>query len=160
MDLYEAEEILEKKWFASENKYKYRIKWLGYNIKESTWVFEDSKITDILIKKFENKKNKALEKELIEAKETKKLESGDITKDIPSKILGLKRTKNEMLCLVEWELKDKVCRNNSIIKYELLRRKYPFLLLDFYEKRVKFLYQSFIFFKFNVNDFNIHFLFS
>ena len=139
MNLYEAEEIIEKKWFNDEKKFKYKIKWRGYSIHECSWE-ETSNIDDKLIKNFEEKNNiKDLNKEIkTKQQKTSEFKINEIIIEKPTKILGMKREKNELICLVEWESKDNVNKNKSIVKYEFFKKQYPLIVLDFFEKRLKF----------------------
>ena len=72
----------------------------------------------------------------------KEIPFGSLKNDSPLKIMGLrsnKNDKNDLECLVSWKTKlNKQKVNDSVVNSKEIRTKYPELLLDFYEDRLKF----------------------
>lgn len=67
---------------------------------------------------------------------------GNIEEDIPLKILSSKQNikdPKDLLCLVEWEKrKDGTKPTNSQVRNSLIKQKYPYILLDYYESQLTF----------------------
>ncbi len=88
---YKVEKILEKK--VTNEGVKYRIKWLGFSEKESTWEPLDN-LTNVvsLINKFEVESNtekpKEKKKEKLEKKE-KKSDKSNSPNEKPSEVIDL-----------------------------------------------------------------------
>jgi len=137
---FEPDKILEKKWFPSEKKFKYKVNFKGFSESDFLWIDSDNKICKNLIQRYEEsmRKNDLQRKKKIIEDESpqEKVVFGDINIDIPSKLVGIKRNNSELLCLVEWEKKD---RQKSIVKYDVFKNRFPYLVLEFYEKRLKFI---------------------
>ena len=154
-DLFEIEKIVDRMWENETKQYLYKIKWVGYPDDQSTWEPKDSlKLVPSLLKEFNESYYKIKSKKRIKKKASVTLSNqkskikgnqleicslyGDMSVDIPSKIIGLKKENNELVCLIEWENKNKVRKLNSIVKHKILKEKYPLLLLSFYEERIIF----------------------
>jgi hypothetical protein len=170
--LFQIEKILDKSYDSKTKQYLYKVKWTGFPEEECTWEPKSNlvlapKILKEFEKKFEKKSEKGKKKELGKepkkdktnlkknlTKEKKKLTMdkkidlditsiyGNINVDVPKKVVGLKKENEELFCLIEWENNDKNKKLNSVVKQSIIREKYPFLLLSFYEQRIKFTNQS------------------
>ena len=79
---------------------------------------------------------------LIYNKVIKFVMEGNIEEDIPLKILSSKQNikdPKDLLCLVEWEKrKDGTKPTNSQVRNSLIKQKYPYILLDYYESQLTF----------------------
>ena len=155
-EFFEIERIDDKNWDDKTNQQLYRVKWLGYPDDQSTWEPKESfKLAPQLLndfnKNFQKKKSKNQKNDLkIKTKTTLSKKSsvlnqidisslyGNISVDIPKKIIGIKKENNELTCLIEWESTKDVKKLNSIVKHQILRESFPLILLSFYEERVKF----------------------
>ena len=75
-------------------------------------------------------------------KVTKDLLFGSLENDCPLKILGLRKndnSKKDFECLVSWKTNLKKLKiEDSVVDYRELRLRYPELLLDFFQERMKF----------------------
>ncbi len=165
--LFQIEKIIDKSYDKDTKQYLYKVKWTGFPEEECTWEPKSNLIlAPKILKEFEKKIEKAKKKEPKKdkkdktnlkknlTKEKKNLTKnkkidldissiyGNINIDVPKKVIGLKKEKEELLCLIEWENNDKNKKLNSVVKQSIIREKYPFLLLSFYEQRIKFSCQS------------------
>jgi hypothetical protein len=67
---------------------------------------------------------------------------GSIDKNSPLKVIGLKpkdKENNVLECLVKWKNKGKEVIQDSIVDAKEIRERFPKLLLDFLEERIKFI---------------------
>jgi hypothetical protein len=67
---------------------------------------------------------------------------GSIEKNSPLKVIGLKpkdSENNSLECLVKWKNKGKEVIQDSIVDAKEIRERFPKLLLDFLEERIKFI---------------------
>ena len=129
--LYEVEEIIDKR----TNIYgliEYFVKWKGYPSSQNTW--EPKKnllhLTDI-IRDYEKGRGE---------KNDKKMKKGSLNNeipDIPKKVIKMKKINNIRYCKIKWR---KRRTNNtptpSYVKYEIIKDKYPLLLLSFIERHL------------------------
>lgn len=76
--------------------------------------------------------------------ETDAIQNFEEIKDVPLRILGLKRNnKYGLLFRVEWkERLDGFKPADSVIENKVMRKKYPLLLLSFYEERMISIHKS------------------
>ena len=128
---YEVEKIVDKR----TNIYglvEYLVKWKGYPSSDNTWEPKKNlKKLDHLIKEYENG---------IGEKYVKKMKKGSLNNevpDVPKKIIKMKKINGERYCKIRWRKR----RNNnnptpSYIKYEILKDKFPFLVLDYIERHI------------------------
>ena len=128
---YEVEKIVNKRI----NKYgleEYEVKWKGYSSLENTWEPKKNlKNLFNLIKEYENG---------IGINNIKKMKKGSLNKekpDIPKKIIKIKKIEGIRYCKLKWKKR----RNNyiptsSYIKYNIIKDKYPLLLLEYIENHI------------------------
>ena len=157
-ELFQIEKILEKTYDNKTKQFLYKVKWLGYPDEECTWEPRSNlELAPIILNKFEGKLNKKQNKNKT-LKQTNKVKKdsgknkrleldissiyGNINKDVPKRVIGIKRQNDHLLCLIEWENIENTKKLNSIVNHSIIREKYPFLLLTFYEERIKFQHLS------------------
>jgi hypothetical protein len=62
---------------------------------------------------------------------------GDMSSDIPKKVISLKSIKGNLFLLTDWEPRScGLIPFSSLVKYETIREKCPELIIDFYEARL------------------------
>ncbi len=70
-------------------------------------------------------------------------EKGDLSKDIPEKIINvgkINKSSKELYCEIKWKKgKDGIQKKNSIVKTSEIKELYPKMLIDFYESKIVFL---------------------
>ena len=121
---YEVEKII-KKGIDDAGKVYYKLKWKGYPESESTWEPVDNlgELIDLIhVYEIELKK-----------KQKKYMTT-------PLKVNYAKYYKNKLFVNVSWKqpTEAKIVLPNTMVAYEELREKYPRLLIDFYEDRLKY----------------------
>lgn len=109
-----------------------------YNEKDK----EKKEVADLEGKPKENE-NKTIDSSASFLSSVKELSlEGKIQVDIPLKILSAKQNikdPKDLLCLVEWDKrKDGTKPKNSQVRNSLIRQKYPYVLLDYYESQLTF----------------------
>ena len=63
----------------------------------------------------------------------------DITTDIPEKIIGNNFIKGEFCLLIKWKARsDGIIPTSSYVNKNDLKFKYPLMLLEFYQSKIKF----------------------
>ena len=68
---------------------------------------------------------------------------GDINLDEPIRIKSARiNEKKELICMIEWKPRDDIKIVPSEYSNIQIKRKHPFLLIDFYEERLKFKEES------------------
>jgi hypothetical protein len=88
----------------------------------------------------EKKKSSQLDAIILADEEACQIQ-GSLESDKPCRLITAKLNSqtNEVNCLVEWELRNNgVKPADSYVTNKTLRDKYPYLLLDFYESRLRF----------------------
>ena len=130
---YEVEKIVDKR----TNIYglvEYLVKWKGFPESDNTWEPKKNlKKSDHLIKEYENG---------IGEKYVKKMRKGSLNNegpDIPKKVVKMKKINGTRYCKIKWRKR----RNNnnpkpSYVKYDIIKDKFPFLLLDYIEKHIHY----------------------
>ena len=130
---YEVEKIVDKR----TNVYglvEYLVKWKGYPSSENTWEPKKNlKRLDYMIKEYENG---------IGEKYVKKMRKGSLNKeipDIPKKVIKMKIISGIRFCKIKWKKR----RNNnnptpSYAKYDIIKEKYPKIILDYIEKHIHY----------------------
>ena len=67
---------------------------------------------------------------------------GNISIDIPSKIINVgynNFSEKKLCCWVQWEQQENIRILDSYVEYDRVRKKCPYLLLDFFESKIIFL---------------------
>ena len=67
---------------------------------------------------------------------------GNISIDIPSKIINVgynNFSEKKLCCWVQWEQQENIRILDSYVEYDRIRKKCPYLLLDFFESKIIFL---------------------
>ena len=128
---YEVEKIVDKR----TNVYglvEYLVKWKNYPPSENTWEPKKNlKKLDYMIKEYENGMGE---------KYVKKMKKGSLKNeipDIPKKVIEMKKINDVCYCKIKWRKR----RNNnnptpSYVKYDTIKEKFPFLLLDYIERHL------------------------
>lgn len=139
IDISKIEKIIGKK--STEGIEFYEVKWK--NKTKTTWEpvteFGDKDISK-LIEIAEPKRPKS-PKVKVEPEERID-EEGTIEKDVPLRVVSAKQHKNnplDLICTVEWEKREDGKKPaNSEVKNSVLKEKYPIVLIDYYESKIKF----------------------
>ena len=128
---YEVEKIVDKR----TNIYglvEYLVKWKGYPSSENTWEPKKNlRKLEHLIKEYENGMGEKM---------VRKMKKGSLNNeipDIPKKIVKIKKMND----IRYWKIKWRKRRNNnnpipSYVKYDIIKEKFPLLLLEFIEKHI------------------------
>ena len=128
---YEVEKIVDKR----TNIYglvEYLVKWKGYPSSENTWEPKKNlRKLEHLIKEYENGMGEKM---------VRKMKKGSLNNeipDIPKKIVKIKKMNDIRYCKIKWRKR----RNNnnpipSYVKYDIIKEKFPLLLLEFIEKHI------------------------
>lgn len=162
--IYNVAKILDKK--EIKGKQFYLIEWEGFSLEEATWEpYQNIKENCLdMIKEFEKKvkikkeqqtfeknskeiKNSTLENDKIYFRKKisfneKFFQQGSLqTQDIPKSIIFVRRDTNKnLLCAVEWHIrKDGFKPNPSFCSNEEIKSYDPKILIDYYEKKLRFL---------------------
>lgn len=128
---YEVEEIIDKRYNIF-GLCEFLVKWKGYPSSQNTWEPKKN-LSNVtwMIKEFESARGR---------KNVRKLKKGKLIgefPDVPKKVIKIKTINKFRYCKVKWKKR----RNNelpipSYIKYETVKEKFPYLLLDFIEHHV------------------------
>lgn len=130
-DIYEVEKIIGKRYV--QGKIEYKVKWLGYKMTECTWEPEENLVNvRDLIDKFENKNEKnenQLKSNNLNLNEYK-IDNRFI------KVNTIKVIDNQLYGIVKYN-------NNGMIEERKistaeLKKVNPFILIEFYESKLKF----------------------
>ena len=151
---YTLEEVIGRR--KKKGKYEYLIKWKDYSINESTWEPMDNlyfikELVDEYDKSYEtknSKKKKKGEKKEINKSKKKMILSNQETKNnnFPFymvdksivKIDGIRDEKGILYAFVEIKQDDGIIQRDKI-EIEELKMNNPWLLIDYYESRAKFI---------------------
>ena len=151
---YTVEEVIGRR--KKKGKYEYLIKWKDYSINESTWEPMDNlyfikELIDEYDKSYEtknSKKKKKGEKKEINKSKKKMILSNQETKNnnFPFymvdksivKIDGIRDEKGILYAFVEIKQDDGIIQRDKI-EIEELKMNNPWLLIDYYESRAKFI---------------------
>ncbi len=162
---YKIEKILDKT--LKDGRILYKVKWAGWPLDDSTWEpLENMTSCVTLINEYEKKnlsidENRNLRKNKLDnaipenslthnkqfsphVDETEEFVSGKIECDIPKSILSARLfEKTEVICLVEWKKRyDGSQPLQSYVSNKILRVKYPKLLIEYYEYKIKYVKQQ------------------
>ena len=130
---YEVEKIVNKR----TNVYglvEYLVKWKNFPSTDNTWEPKKNlKRLDYMIKEYENGAGK---------KSVQKMRKGSLKNevpDIPKKVVKIKKINDIRYCKIKWRKR----RNNnnptpSYVKYDIIKDKYPMLLLEYIEKHIHY----------------------
>ena len=128
---YEVEKIVDKR----TNIYglvEFLVKWKGFPSSDNTWEPKKNlKRLEHMIKEYENG---------IGEKNVKKMKKGSLNKevpDIPKKVVKMKMINGIRYCKIKWRKR----RNNnnpipSYVKYDIIKERFPLLLLEYIEKHI------------------------
>lgn len=139
IDISKIEKIIGKK--STEGIDFYEVKWINKN--KTTWEpvteFGDRDLSK-LIEINERRRSKSPK---IKAEPEERIdEEGTIEKDVPLRIISGKQHKNDpldLLCLVEWKKREDGKKPaDSEVKNSVLKEKYPLILIEYYERKIKF----------------------
>ena len=93
------------------------------------------------IKKSKSKKEKFVVEEVISIDEDNEGNNipGNIDCDIPNKIISAKLTENnDVICLIDWKIRyDGTQPLVSFVSNKILKVRYPLLLLEYYESKIR-----------------------
>ena len=130
-DIYEVEKIIGKRYV--QGKIEYKVKWLGYKMTECTWEPEENLVNvRDLIEKFENKKEK----------NENQLNSNNINLNEYKidnrfmKVSTIKVIDNQLYGIVKYN-NNGIIEERKILTSEL-KKVNPFILIQFYESKLKF----------------------
>ena len=130
-DIYEVEKIIGKR--TVKGKIEYKVKWLGYKMAECTWEPEENLVNvRDLIDKFENKKEK----------NENQLNSNNINLNeykIDNRFINVSTIKvidNQLYGIVKYN-NNGIIEERKILTAEL-KKVNPFILIQFYESKLKF----------------------
>ncbi len=130
---YEVEKIVNKR----TNVYglvEYLVKWKNFPSSDNTWEPKKNlKRLDYMIKEYENGIGKL---------SVKRMRKGSLNKevpDIPKKVVKMKKINDIRYCKIKWRKR----RNNnnptpSYVKYDIIKDRYPMLLLEYIEKHIHY----------------------
>ena len=130
-DIYEVEKIIGKRYV--QGKIEYKVKWLGYKMTECTWEPEENLVNvRDLIDKFENKNEKnenQLKSNNLNLNEYK-IDNRFI------KVNTIKVIDNQLYGIVKYN-NNGIIEERKILTAEL-KKVNPFILIQFYESKLKF----------------------
>jgi hypothetical protein len=130
-DIYEVEKIIGKRYV--QGKIEYKVKWLGYKMTECTWEPEENLVNvRDLIDKFENKNEKnenQLKSNNLNLNEYK-IDNRFI------KVNTIKVIDNQLYGIVKYN-NNGMIEERKILTAEL-KKVNPFILIEFYESKLKF----------------------
>ena len=130
-DIYEVEKIIGKRYV--QGKIEYKVKWLGYKMTECTWEPEENLVNvRDLIDKFENKNEKnenQLKSNNLNLNEYK-IDNRFI------KVNTIKVIDNQLYGIVKYN-NNGIIEERKILTSEL-KKVNPFILIQFYESKLKF----------------------
>ena len=130
-DIYEVEKIIGKR--NVNGKIEYKVKWLGYKMTECTWEPEENLVNvRDLIDKFENKNEKnenQLKSNNLNLNEYK-IDNRFI------KVNTIKVIDNQLYGIVKYN-NNGMIEERKILTAELTKVN-PFILIEFYESKLKF----------------------
>ena len=130
-DIYEVEKIIGKR--NVNGKIEYKVKWLGYKMTECTWEPEENLVNvRDLIDKFENKNEKnenQLKSNNLNLNEYK-IDNRFI------KVNTIKVIDNQLYGIVKYN-NNGIIEERKILTSEL-KKVNPFILIQFYESKLKF----------------------
>ena len=139
IDISKIEKIIGKK--STEGIEFYEVKWQNKN--KTTWEpvteFGDNDLSKLMEiaepKRAKSPKAKVEPEERID-------EEGTIEKDVPLRVVSGKQHKNnplDLICTVEWKKRDDGKKPaDSEVKNSVLKEKYPSVLIEFYESKIRF----------------------
>ena len=129
-DIYEVEKIIGKR--NVNGKIEYKVKWLGYKMTECTWEPEENLVNvRDLIEKFEN--NEKNENQL--NSNNKNLNEYKIDNRF-MKVSTIKVIDNQLYGIVKYN-NNGIIEERKILTAEL-KKVNPFILIQFYESKLKF----------------------
>ena len=129
-DIYEVEKIIGKRYV--QGKIEYKVKWLGYKMTECTWEPEENLVNvRDLIEKFEN--NEKDENQL--NSNNKNLNEYKIDNRF-IKVNTIKVIDNQLYGIVKYN-NNGMIEERKILTAELTKVN-PFILIEFYESKLKF----------------------
>jgi GTPase involved in cell partitioning and DNA repair len=141
-DLYEVEKIVDKRKRFGKNEYK--VKWLGYKMSECTWeplehllnVMDEVEKYEKSIKKGKiNLENNKIEKKIKNTNEEEKANVYYIDNRYKN-VITISSINQNLYGIVQFD-------NNGIIEEKKiltsdLKKLNPFILINFYESKIKF----------------------
>ena len=141
-DLYEVEKIVDKRKRFGKNEYK--VKWLGYKMSECTWepldhllnVLDEVEKYEKSIKKGKiNLENNKIEKKIKNTNEEEKANVYYIDNRYKN-VITISSINQNLYGIVQFD-------NNGIIEEKKiltsdLKKLNPFILINFYESKIKF----------------------
>ena len=141
-DLYEVEKIVDKRKRFGKNEYK--VKWLGYKMSECTWeplehllnVMDEVEKYEKSIKKGKiNLENNKIEKKIMNTNEEEKANVYYIDNRYKN-VITISSINQNLYGIVQFD-------NNGIIEEKKiltsdLKKLNPFILINFYESKIKF----------------------
>ena len=125
---YEVEKIVNKKRNIN-GVILYEVKWLGYPEDQNTWE-PLSHLTKVkkMIAEFEKTKGKEIDEEW---------KKGKLEFDKPKKIIGIQLMNKKLLLKIRWKKRfKKIQPKDTCIEYNIIKKKYPNKLLNFFEKNI------------------------
>lgn len=128
---FEVENIVDKRYNVSGLS-EYLVKWKGYPSSQNTW--EPKKNLKKFIKMIKEFETGVGRKRITRLKKGKLI--GDIP-DEPKKVIKIKTINKSRYCKLKWKKR----RNNEVptpsyIKYDIIKERYPYLILDFIEHHI------------------------
>lgn len=158
-DYFPVEAIRDKK--MEDGSVKYLVKWTNWSEESNTWEpIANLENVMYLVKEFENGSSSNIKQgisfEAASEKSEKEMssnfesnseydsdssfEDGSLSQDIPLRILSMKEFDKEVFAECEWMMrkKDGIIPNKTFVNREDLKSKYPLMLCDYYESKLKF----------------------
>jgi hypothetical protein len=159
-DYFSAEKIVDHK--TEKNNIYHYVKWIGWPDHRNTWEPLEN-LENVLELLIEYEKNQA---KLYTPRERKKMENfkqkiiksnkdyyeiypedinyineteGSLIRDIPLKILSFHKFDRKFYLYIDWQLRFKsgLKPKNSFVKYEDMKEKYPYELLEYLEQFIE-----------------------
>jgi GTPase involved in cell partitioning and DNA repair len=141
-DLYEVEKIVDKRKRFGKNEYK--VKWLGYKMSECTWepldhllnVMDEVEKYEKSIKKGKiNLENNKIEKKIKNTNEEEKANVYYIDNRYKN-VITISSINQNLYGIVQFE-NNGIIHEKKILTSEL-KKLNPFILINFYESKIKF----------------------